>query len=200
LISAAGLTANAQSSGGRRGTTTSAPPTAADMARGEMERELLYKELEEVGSPARKKEVKDQQLVFAQMSEDFTRIQVVNNDLVRAASSEQALDFRSVAKSAAEVRKRAQRLKVNMALPETDKPAEIPRLDAGADEALLKSSILTLGKLIAGFAHNPIFKQPNVVDAQLSARARRDLEAILQFSGQLIKVCEKQGKADGKSQ
>ena len=199
FVSAIALNASAQrASSPRRGSTT-ASPTAADMARSEMEREMMDKELEESGAPGRR-ERKDSQHLFTQVSEDFTRIQILNNELVRAASRDDALDLLFVAKSAAEIRKRAQRLKTNMALPEPDKPPAIPRLEAGAGIEQMKSSLLTLGKLIAGFAHNPVFKEAHVVDAQQSAKARADLEAIIELSGQVLKGSERLSKSGNKPQ
>src|SRR5829696_8986213 len=50
-------------------------------------------------------------LALAQLREDFVRIQVLNNDLAKAASSGDALDLKLVSKSAAEIRKLATRLR-----------------------------------------------------------------------------------------
>lgn len=171
---------------------------APDPVRAELEREMMLRELEEGGSrkPA---ERQAPQHIFARMSEDFMRIQIVNNELVRAASRAEALDLKFVAKSASEIKKRAQRLKSDMVLPEPDKVPKRPKQEA-AEEEQLKSSLLTLGKLIAGFAHNPVFKEPNVVDAQLSAKARRDLEDIIELTGQVMKSSEKLGKSVNKTQ
>src|SRR5215211_7215654 len=65
-------------------------------------------------------------LALAQIREDFVRIQVLNNDLVRAASRGDALDLKFVSKSAGEIRKLATRLRDNLVLPETAKGDERP--------------------------------------------------------------------------
>jgi hypothetical protein len=51
-----------------------------------------------------------------------------------------------------------------------------------------------LEKLIIGFANNPIFREANVVDVQLSARAKHDLEDIIELSEQIEKSSEKLNK------
>src|SRR5689334_5222975 len=54
---------------------------------------------------------REPRLAFAQIREDFLRLQVVNNDLARAVSGGGQLDLKLVAKSASEIKKRAERLK-----------------------------------------------------------------------------------------
>ncbi|HEX8071783.1 MAG TPA: hypothetical protein VF546_17680 [Pyrinomonadaceae bacterium] len=193
LAAAAALPARAQ--GARTATRASSPgrPTAADMVRDESERELMMRELEETGRRD-KTERAGPRPAFAQLAEDFTRIQVVNNELVQAAARPEALDLKFVAKSAAEVRKLAQRLKTNLVLPEPGTTPKYARL-ATEDDQQMKAALKDLGKLIAGFAHNPVFREPNVVDAQMSAKARLDLEEIIDLSGQVSKGSEKLSKA-----
>jgi hypothetical protein len=199
LLAALAPLAQGQSgSGPRRGGSASRGGGAEAMRRegtpeSELEREMMYREMEEMGKrkPAVRRE---QRLPFAQLSEDFTRIQVVNNELVVAAGRSEPLDLKFVAKSASEIRKLAERLRDNLALPELDK-AHKPTMEDITETDQLRSSLSTLGKLIAGFAHNPVFKETNVVDAQLSAKARRDIEEIIELSGQIKKSSEKLNKA-----
>ncbi len=139
------------------------------------------------------------QLALAQIKEDYVQLQVVTGDLARAASQGGALDPKFVAKSASEIRKRAERLKHNLALPEPEQAAERPSAEAGDEEARLRASVSALGKLIAGFVRNPIFREVGVVDARSAATARRDLEEIIGLSGRLKKESERLSKAVQKS-
>jgi hypothetical protein len=156
---------------------------------GDLEREFNQRTLED--QLHRRTARREAKLSFAQISEDFMRIQVINNELVMAAAREAELDFKFVAKSTAEIRKLAARLKENLVLPE---PEEVPKrvqAEVAPEPVELKPALTALGKLIAGFAHNPAFKEPKVIDAQMSAKARRDLEEIIELSGQLRKTSEK---------
>jgi hypothetical protein len=118
-----------------------------------------------------------------QLQEDFTRIQVLNNSLVEAMSRDGETDARFVDKSISEIRMRAVRLKDNLALPKPEKSTNHP----GPDPVGLKAGIAMLDELITRFAHNPAFKEARADDAELSVRARRDLEAIIELSGQIKK-------------
>jgi hypothetical protein len=183
----------------RGGRTGGPPPPTREMSiMNDLEREMNQRTLEDqLGRPLKRREPR---LSFQQISEDFTRIQVVNNDLVRAASRDGELDLKFVAKSTAEIRKLAERLKENLVLPEPEAGAQRLQTEFGPEPEQLKPALTALGKLVAGFAHNPVFKEPKVVDAQMSAKARRDLEEIIELSGQLRKTSEKLNKTARKAQ
>ena len=125
-------------------------------------------------------------LALAQIRDDFVRLQVVNNELAEAVSKGRALDLKYVAKSASDIRKRAGRLRENLILPEQESAFVIPEA-RGSAEAQLKSSLVTLRELILEFVANPLFEKPNVVDLQLAAKARRDLDDIIEVSGRVKK-------------
>jgi hypothetical protein len=138
--------------------------------------------------------------IHAQISEDFLQLQVVNSELMQAVLGGGALDLTFVAKSASEIRKRAGRLKDNLLLPEPEKGSRRPAVEVGAEAGRLRSSLSALGELIYGFVRNPVFKETNVADVQMLAKARRDLEEIIELSGQVRKCSEKLHKAAKPSQ
>ena len=149
---------------------------------------------EELRRPAERREP---QLALVQIKEDYVRIQEVNRDMVQAATGGAALDLKFVAKSASEIRKRAERLKTNLALPEPEKTAKPAKASAEAGPEQLKASLLTLGRLVALFVRNPIFREVNVVDAQQSVKAGRELEQIIELSGRLKKDSERLNREAG---
>lgn len=163
----------------------------------QLEREMMERALEaELSSPSER----DLRLALAQIKEDFLRIQVVNHELLRAASRGGELDLKLVAKSASEIKKRAERLKRNLALPEPEKRPKGLTAEAWGEPEQLRSSLSALDALILRFVNNPVFKSVTIVDAQLSAKARRDLEEIIELSSQLKKGSEQLHKAAQKSQ
>ncbi|MDX6696456.1 MAG: hypothetical protein QOF02_4059 [Blastocatellia bacterium] len=164
---------------------------APDTLMTESERELMLEEMA-APKPARRPRAR---APFAQLSADFTRIQVINNALAQAALRAVTLDLEFVAKLASDIRKIAERLKTNLDLPKPAKDAERPKPQTSAEREQLRSAVVELGKLVAGFAHNPVFKQSGVVDVKLSAKARGDLEEIIELSGQLRKDSERLSKA-----
>jgi hypothetical protein len=142
----------------------------------------------------------DPRLVFTQIREDFLRIQVINAELAQAIEQPGALDFKAVGQAAAELKKRASRLKFNLSLPEPEERSERPKVEVEVGAEGLRAALVALGPLIEGFAHNPVFKETKVVDARLSAQARRDLEAIIELSGQVKKSSAQLHKAARKAQ
>lgn len=135
---------------------------------------------------------REPRLAFAQIREDFVRLQVVNNDLARAVSGGARLDFKLVARSASEIRKRAERLKENLALPEAggDKP---PAGVAPADPEQLRAALSRLDGIILRFTGALHAKGVRRFDADSSGRMRLDLEAIIALSARVKKSSEKLG-------
>ena len=135
----------------------------------------------------------EERLALAQIVEDYERIQLVNSDLARATSDPADLDLKLAADSASEIRKRAERLLNNLALPEP--PADVERVRMPAEgEEQLRPSLGMLRRLVERFVRSPLFREVNVIDAQVSTRARRDLEGIIELSGRLKKDCERYSK------
>ncbi len=141
---------------------------------------------------------RDPQLAFAQIREDFRRLQILNNDVMRAVSSSREPNYRTISDSAKEIRRRAARLKLNLVFPEAEREEEgSARLTESSDASDLKPSVAALDTLIFRFVTNPVFKETSVVDARLGVKARRDLEAIIQLSEKVRKNAEKMSKSAG---
>ena len=95
----------------------------------------------------------------------------------------------------------ADRLKAEVeALKGDSTAAEAVGAEVGEELEQLRAAIESLGPMIAEFAHNPVFKDANVIDAKLAAKVRSDLEAIIDLSGQVKKRSEQLHKAAQKSQ
>ena len=147
---------------------------------------------EELRRPAERAEEK-LRLAVTQIAEDYEHIQRVNKDHAQATSDPHALDLKLAAESASEIRKRAERLLNNLELPEM--PTDLERVKMPAEgEEQLRPSLGMLRRLVERFVRSPLFREVNVIDAQVSTRARRDLEGIIELSGRLRKDCEKYGK------
>lgn len=162
-----------------------------DRRAAEHERRLSSWELKmaEVRRPPERR--RDPNLAWTQIREDYKQIQIVNNDLARSVSKGGTLDFEYVAKSMSEVRKRAARLKENLALPEPPKSVERSKAEARTEADPLKTSLSVLDKLIIEFVNNPIFDHAKTVDVQMATKASLDLEKIIELSDHLRKSSEK---------
>ncbi len=137
---------------------------------------------------------REPRLALTQIREDFIRLQVVNNDLARAVSSGGQLDLKLVAKSASEIKKRAERLKENLALPEPDAGTKTPPAADPADPEQLRVALSRLDGIVLRFANALHAKGVGRFDAQSSVRLRLDLEAIIGLSNRVKKSSEKMGE------
>jgi hypothetical protein len=138
---------------------------------------------------------RDPKVVAAELEEDFTRIQVLNNDLAEAVSGSALLNLEFVVKSTAELVERTSRLGENLGHPEPEKGSRPPKLEPVTDVEQLKRALVTLDKLITEFAQNPLFKEANTRDAELFVKARRDLAEITALSEHIKKNAEELSKA-----
>jgi hypothetical protein len=127
-------------------------------------------------------------LTIAPRLVDIKRLRAINDELTRLATSGGSLDFKSLAKSAAEINKCAKRLQAGLRFDRSkdrdDQDDEAQPQDLRASLALLRSSIESL-------ADSPIFKKAPVIDIRLSAKAADDLKKVIESSGQVERACRK---------
>jgi len=123
----------------------------------------------------------DPQLALAQAQEDFTHIQLINKKLGLSALGSGSLDLKYVTKAAAEINKRAGRLKEILALPESAAATQ-PFKYKVENATQLKVPIIDLARLILDFTDNPYFKEAAVLETQQANKARLDLENIIVIS------------------
>jgi Spy/CpxP family protein refolding chaperone len=132
------------------------------------------------------------QAAIANMKEDFSRIQVVRNDIVRRLIANKPVDYNLLSEQAAEINKRASRLNVYMRAraPEEEKENNLPELKS---EEMI-DALVRLCKLIDSFTENPALKNAAMIDAKDVEKAKQDkvkadgdLLAIIKLSGSVQK-------------
>jgi hypothetical protein len=165
----------------------------------EQERELMLRMTEKLRDSA--PPTRTPRLAFAQIREDYVRLQIINNELAQAVAASTTLDLKLIAQSTSEIKKRADRLKDNLVLPEPESGDETrPKTTVGTEPEQLKSALGTLDRLILKMVRNPLFRNPKLIDATQSTQVRLELEEIVELSGQLKKRSEQLSKAAQKSQ
>ena len=131
------------------------------------------------------------QAVLAQVKEDFERIQVVRNGIVRAASATNAPDYKFISDAAAEIKKRASRLKGNLALPNPNGDEKMRKNQGELNEEQVKEALLMLCNRIESFVKNPFFETPRVIDIELLTKASSDLKNMVELSSRISKSADK---------
>jgi hypothetical protein len=129
--------------------------------------------------------------IMDQVNEDFQHLLQLHNQIVRAVSSDDSLDYQFVWNATGEIKKRASRLQSTLGLR---KPETLPASREVSDLQAIptKDDLILLCRKIESFIKNPIVDTPGTVDAQQLERARNDLESVVQLSGVIKKRAEKQ--------
>jgi hypothetical protein len=159
------------------------------------QREMDLRIVESEGRRSRAKAEEQRRLDVSVVLDDFKLLQVVSNELVQAASQGGELDLRMVARSAADMRKRAGRLSSNLGLPKSEKDGKPSAPEDVPDAEGVRQSLAKLDALVDGFAHNPVFRDNYLLDAELSTKARRDLDQIIELSDWVRKNSERLSKS-----
>src|SRR5215213_10155740 len=115
IVSAFALTAHGQQSGGIITGQAERERRARDeIIRDQLEQEremmmMMTERLRDSAPPRR-----EPRMAMAQIREDYVRIQVVNNELAQSVAASGALDLKLVSQSTSEIKKRADRLMLNL--------------------------------------------------------------------------------------
>ena len=189
------LAASAQSQANPSGPPPGAgPPLIKNPNLDDRSRQVSETELRNAGiEPARSEEKEKRlQTAIANMKEDFTRIQVLRNDIARVLVARKPLDYKLVAEQTTEINRRSNRLNLYLHAHPPAEDKENKSSDLAADEMI--NSLVTLCRLIDSFTENPALKELGVVDLKAvdknredRARADRDLLSIIKLSAKLQK-------------
>ena len=131
-----------------------------------------------------------------QMKDDFRRIQVLRNGVVRHLQSGQPLDYKFIAHETGEINKRAGRLKTHLLRDVPGDEKKEPETPADIEGARLTEALVRLCHRIDSFTENPLFKIPEVIDVKDAERAGRDLRDILRLSEVVGKAAERLEKTN----
>ncbi len=137
-------------------------------------------------------------LALAQIGEDYRHIQVINNQMLKAAASKGALDYKNISETTREIGKRAARLKSNLVLPAPEGPSKRWAYGRARDGAQVKAALIRLDDLIMRFIMSPFFRNRDVVDARAGAKASGDLDEIIELSRLISEDAARLGKGAGK--
>jgi len=145
-----------------------------------------------------KTEAEDQKRVdeaIANMKQDFTRIQVLRNDIARDLIAHKPLDYSLINQQTTEIRKRALRLNDYMMARASE--TKEPDSTAGLKSEEMIGALVKLCKLIDSFTENPALKNASTIDAkevekakENKAKADVDLLAIIKLSESLQKTTD----------
>lgn len=163
--------------------------SAEDRGRQLAEGRLRSAEMDAVAESENQKRI---QAAIVHLKEDFTRIQVLRNDIARSLVARKPLDYNLISEQAGEINKRASRLNVYM-LARSPEIKEENNSATPQNEEMI-GVLVKLCKLVDSFTENPALKNAATVDATVvektrenKARADKDLLAIIKLSESIKK-------------
>lgn len=133
--------------------------------------------------------------LFPQINEDFQRIQVIHNEIVRMLQPDKNLNYDRLAELTDDLKKRSARLRENLQLPEPEKAVAKPAHFEAVDESHMKKNIVALHDLVIDFVANPIFKNLGVVDAKMVDTATENLHNLIDVSDEIKREAKLLGKS-----
>ena len=127
---------------------------------------------------------REKALAQLELRNDYRKLQVVNNDLMKRVfkpSDTEKITQKEIRSSLGEIKKLAERLRLNFGLPK-------PETDEPPNDLALKPGLLQLDKAVMSFVDNPLLQQPRVYDAELASQAGRDLSDVSRLAEALRKL------------
>jgi hypothetical protein len=132
------------------------------------------------------------QAAIVHMKEDFTRIQVLRNDVARNLVARKPLNYNLISEQTGEINKRARRLSLYMLARSLENKEQNDPADLQSEEMI--GALVKLCKLVDTFTENPAIKNAATVDVKEAekaredkARADQDLQAIIRLSESIRK-------------
>jgi hypothetical protein len=160
------------------------------------ERQMVMRQMEAEAATPRTPE--EERLALEQIADDYSKIQIINNKMMGVTIPSKAPDYKYIGETVSEIKKRADRLKLNLRLPKAEKGPETKYVQP-TDLPTLKNALLSLDKAIMSFVGNSIFKNPDVFDVKAANQLGLDLDTIIEFTKALDRDVEKLGKASAKT-
>jgi hypothetical protein len=127
------------------------------------------------------------QAAIEHMREDFTRIQIVRNDIAHNLVSRKPLDYDLISQQTAEINKRSNRLNLYMRAHAPDEKEENNPGELKSEEMI--GALVKLCKVIDSFTENPALKNAASVEVREIGKAKedkamadKDLLAIIKLS------------------
>ena len=118
------------------------------------------------------------------LRDDYRNLQVVNNDLMKRVfkpSGNPTITEKEIRSKLGEIKKLAERLRVNFGLPKVEG-------NEPANDLALKSGLLQLDQAIMSFVDNPLLREPRVYDTELASQAAKDLSEVSRLAEALKRL------------
>jgi hypothetical protein len=177
--------------------TTTAPPLDRNNPERERQQDMNQREmlLRGYGLRGGKSDSgKSLKALADQVEQDFSRILVLHNEIVRAITGGKSLEYGFVSDATTEIRRRAIRLQATLALQPAESP-QVAEQQIALNDVQVKDVLITLCKQIKSFVTNPVIENPGTVNGEQLNKARKDLQSVIELSSSIKRNSERLAKA-----
>ena len=158
----------------------------------EAERERDLRAIPKVPPISDKEMQKLRASLMKQLGDDFRTLQIVDNEMMSEVVASKELNCEHLTRQVAQIKVRAGNLKIRLALPDPPPPASAAKKEqADISDQFVRTQLDNLDKSIQEFVKNPIFRDPKVLDVNLSVRASQNLKSILELSDEIKRNASK---------
>ena len=123
-------------------------------------------------------------LVRLALRDDYRKLQVVNNDLMKRVfkpAANETISEKEISSRLSEIKKLAERLRSNFGFPKVEG-------NEPGDDLTLKPGLLQLDQTIISFVDNPLLREPRVYDTKLASEAARNLSSVSRLAEALKRL------------
>ena len=135
---------------------------------------------------------REQKLAQLELRDDFRKLQIVNNDLMKRALVQKTIEPKEIRSALGEMKKLAQRLRDSFNLPPPKSPDKNKVTDYNVK---LSPGLLLLDQAVMSFVENPFFQQPKVLDMDLVVRAGNDINEVVRLTDFLRQLTKEDQKS-----
>lgn len=177
------------------------PPGAGDKSLEDRNIKDRSIELERIKRDAEKPDNKNQAATmppekFQEIKDDFENIQRLQSEIVAIYTRTKVINFARISADADQINKSAVRLEANLfPVIENQKNGKKPKGQKNQPDVPLpqdvKGLIVEQDNTLAAFVGNPMFTNPQIVNAADNAKARSDLEQVIKLSASLKQEAQK---------
>jgi hypothetical protein len=137
---------------------------------------------------------------FAEIKEDFETIQTAQASIVNAYTTSEKISYARIAEFAAEVNKKALRLKANLFPPLKDEKSKEKKDEKKEEKPLaeekpiskgVRELIVDLDNAVGAVVSSPMFQNLRVIDPKVAEKTKSDLETVIKLSDALKIEAEK---------
>jgi hypothetical protein len=138
-----------------------------------------------------KRDPREQRALLEQMNADFKKIQIIRLSMVENIAAGKSFEYKQLADDSSEIKKRAARLKLALALRQDGGPTDPEPEPVEFGTVTIQNAASDLCLEISRFTTNPLFKEGAVYNVRFAKEADKTLETIIGLSESIKTSAEK---------